>query len=138
MDTISFGGGAGGAFSDNVTPRATVALLQAMRKRDDWPTYRAALPVLGVDGTLADVVPADSPAKGKVMAKTGTLSYGDVMNDRALLRSKALGGVMTTKEGRELTFAVFVNDVPLPRGVTSSREGKVLGKLAEIIQQNAP
>ena len=39
---------------------------------------------------------------------------------------------------RELTFAVFVNDVPLPRGTPPSREGKVLGKLAEIIQQNAP
>jgi D-alanyl-D-alanine carboxypeptidase/D-alanyl-D-alanine-endopeptidase (penicillin-binding protein 4) len=138
VETISFGGGAGGSISDNVTPRATVALLQAMRKRDDWPTYRAALPVLGVDGTLADVVSADSPAKGKVMAKTGTLVYGDLMNDRPLLRSKALGGVMTTAGGRELTFAIFLNDVPLPRGVTSSREGKVLGKLAEIIQQNAP
>ena len=138
VETISFGGGAGGAIADNVTPRATVALLQAMRKRDDWPTYRAALPVLGVDGTLADVVPSDSPAKGKVMAKTGTLMYGDVMNERGLLRSKALGGVMTTASGRELTFAVFVNDVPLPRGATPSREGKVLGKLAEIIQQNAP
>jgi D-alanyl-D-alanine carboxypeptidase/D-alanyl-D-alanine-endopeptidase (penicillin-binding protein 4) len=137
VETISFGGAAGGERADNVTPRATVALLQAMRKRDDWPTYRAALPVLGADGTLVDVAPAGSPAKGKVMAKTGTLVYGDLMNDRQLLRSKALGGVMTTAGGRELTFAVFVNDVPLPRGATSSREGKVLGKLAEIIQQNA-
>jgi D-alanyl-D-alanine carboxypeptidase/D-alanyl-D-alanine-endopeptidase (penicillin-binding protein 4) len=137
VETISFGGGAGGAIADNVTPRATVALLQAMRKRDDWPAYRAALPVLGVDGTLGDVAPAGSPAKGKVMAKTGTLVYSDLMNGRQLLRSKALAGVMTTAHGRELTFAVFVNDVPLPRGVVSTREGKVLGKLAEIIQQNA-
>jgi len=138
VETISFGGGAGGAFADNVTPRATVALLQAMRKRDDWPTYRAALPVLGVDGTLVDVVPASSPAKGHVLAKTGTLVYTDLMNDRPLLRSKAMGGVMTTKSGRELAFAVFVNDVPLPRGTPPSREGKMLGKLAEIIQQNTP
>jgi D-alanyl-D-alanine carboxypeptidase/D-alanyl-D-alanine-endopeptidase (penicillin-binding protein 4) len=137
VETISFGGGAGGAMADNVTPRATVALLQAMRKRDDWPTYRGALPVLGVDGTLVDVAPVGSPAKGKVMAKTGTLVYGDLMNDRQLLRSKAMAGVMTTAGGRELTFAVFVNDVPLPHGAVSLREGKVLGKLAEIIQQNA-
>jgi D-alanyl-D-alanine carboxypeptidase/D-alanyl-D-alanine-endopeptidase (penicillin-binding protein 4) len=137
VETISFGGGAGGAFADNVTPRATVALLQGMRKRDDWPAYRAALPSLGVDGTLADVVTASSPAKGKVMAKTGTLMYEDVMNGRSLLRSKALAGVMTTPTGRELVFAVFVNDVPLPRGVAPTREGKVLGRLAEIIQQNA-
>jgi D-alanyl-D-alanine carboxypeptidase/D-alanyl-D-alanine-endopeptidase (penicillin-binding protein 4) len=137
VETISFGGGAGGAIADNVTPRATVALVRAMRKRDDWPTYRAALPVLGVDGTLVDVAPAGSPAKGKVMAKTGTLVYEDVMNGRPLLRSKAMAGVMTTAGGRELAFAIFVNDVPLPRGVTPTREGKVLGKLAEIIQQSA-
>jgi serine-type D-Ala-D-Ala carboxypeptidase/endopeptidase (penicillin-binding protein 4) len=43
---------------------------------------------------------------------------------------------MTTKSGRELAFAVFVNDVPLPTGVTTTREGKVLGKLAEIVYEN--
>jgi D-alanyl-D-alanine carboxypeptidase/D-alanyl-D-alanine-endopeptidase (penicillin-binding protein 4) len=138
VETISFGGGAGGASADNVTPRATVALLRAMRKRSDWPTYRGALPSLGVDGTLVDVVSSGSPAKGKVSAKTGTLVYEDVMNGRSLLRSKAMAGVMTTAGGRELAFAMFVNDVPLPRGVVPTREGKVLGKLAEIIQQNAP
>jgi D-alanyl-D-alanine carboxypeptidase/D-alanyl-D-alanine-endopeptidase (penicillin-binding protein 4) len=137
VETISFGGGAGGAPADSVTPRATVALVRAMRKRPDWPAYRAALPVLGGDGTLVDAVPGDSPAKGKVLAKTGTLLYEDVMNGRSLLRSKAMAGVMTTPAGRELAFAMFVNDVPLPRGVAPSREGKVLGKLAEIIQQNA-
>ncbi len=94
--------------------------------------------MLGVDGTLVDVVSASSPAKGEVMAKTGTLVWEDVMNERLLLRSKAMAGVMTTKSGRELNFAMFVNDVPLPRGVTSMREGKVLGKLAEMIQQYAP
>jgi D-alanyl-D-alanine carboxypeptidase/D-alanyl-D-alanine-endopeptidase (penicillin-binding protein 4) len=138
VETISFGGGAGGASADNVTPRATVALVRAMRKRSDWAAYRDALPSLGVDGTLVDVVPSGSPAKGKVMAKTGTLVYEDVMNGRALLRSKAMAGVMTTAGGRELAFAMFVNDVPLPRGVVPTREGKVLGKLAEIIQQNVP
>jgi D-alanyl-D-alanine carboxypeptidase/D-alanyl-D-alanine-endopeptidase (penicillin-binding protein 4) len=134
-NTISFGGGAGGAISDMVTPRATVELLRGMAKRPEYPVYKKAMPVLAVDGTLVDVVPGSSPAKGKVMAKTGTLVYDDALNDRPLLRSKALAGVMTTAGGRELVFAIFVNDVPLPRGVNSSREGKVLGKLAETIQQ---
>ena len=59
------------------------------------------------------------------------------LNGRSLLRSKALAGVMTTKSGRELTLAIFVNDVPLPPAVGPSREGKVLGKLCEIIYENA-
>jgi D-alanyl-D-alanine carboxypeptidase/D-alanyl-D-alanine-endopeptidase (penicillin-binding protein 4) len=136
--TISFGGGAGGANADSVTPRATVRLLQAMSKRAEYESYRAGLPVLGVDGTLAEAVGADSPARGKVLAKTGTLGWHDAMNDRMLLRSKALAGTMTTQKGRTLFFAVFVNDVPLPRDGEASREGKVLGKLCEIIYQHAP
>jgi D-alanyl-D-alanine carboxypeptidase/D-alanyl-D-alanine-endopeptidase (penicillin-binding protein 4) len=55
------------------------------------------------------------------------------MNDRALLRSKAVAGTMTTARGKNLVFAVFVNDVPLPRGTTPSREGKVLGRLCELV-----
>lgn len=138
VKTISFGGGAGGAQADCVTPRAAVQLLQGMRKRPEWEAYKAAMPCLGVDGTLVDVVESDSPAKGQVFGKTGTLIWGDAMNGRLLLRSKALAGVTTTKAGTELSFAMFVNDVPLPTGVQASREGKVLGKLAEIIQQNGP
>lgn len=138
VGTISFAGGAGGMNADAVTPRATVQLLQAMAKRPEWKAYHAGLPVLGVDGTLASVVSKDSPALGKVQAKTGTLYWQDLMNDRGLLRSKALGGVMTTRSNRELTFALFVNHVPMPRGVVPSREGKVLGRLCEIIHEHAP
>jgi D-alanyl-D-alanine carboxypeptidase/D-alanyl-D-alanine-endopeptidase (penicillin-binding protein 4) len=137
-DTISFGGGAGGASADSVTPRATVKLLQAMMKRPYYPVYRDGLPVLGVDGTLHDAVGPASQARGKVLAKTGTLVYHDGMNDRSLLRSKSLAGVLTTANGRELLVALFVNDVPLPKGATPTREGKVLGKLCEIIHQHAP
>ena len=54
--TISFAGGAGGANADATTPRATVRLLQALSKRDDFPVILAGLPVLGVDGTLVDVL----------------------------------------------------------------------------------
>jgi D-alanyl-D-alanine carboxypeptidase/D-alanyl-D-alanine-endopeptidase (penicillin-binding protein 4) len=138
VKTISFGGGAGGANADCVTPRAAVQLLQGMSKRSVWEAYKSALPVLGVDGTLVDVVEADSPAKGKVFGKTGTLIWSDSMNNRMLLRSKALAGVMTTKAGTDLVYAMFVNDVPLPAGLMATREGKTLGKLAEIIQQNGP
>ena len=131
--TFSFGGGAGGANADAVSARATVQLLRGMAKRPEWEVYKAGLPVLGVDGTLAETVGTDSPARGKVHAKTGTLIWFDNANERFLLRSKALAGVMTTKAGTELQFALFVNNVPLPKGVMATREGKVLGKLCEII-----
>ena len=137
-DTISFGGGAGGANADWVTPRASVQLLRAMAKRPEHAVYHDGLPVLGEDGTLAEAVPADSPAKGKVHAKTGTLYWHDTMNDRSMLTSKALAGTMTTAKGRELVIALYLNGVPLPHGERPEREGKALGHLCEVIYQHAP
>jgi D-alanyl-D-alanine carboxypeptidase/D-alanyl-D-alanine-endopeptidase (penicillin-binding protein 4) len=136
--TISFAGGAGGANADAVTPRASVQLLRSLSKRADYKAFHDGLPILGVDGTLSDVVAPDSPARGKVQAKTGTLTWHDVMNDRTLLTSKALAGTMTTATGRSLTLAIYVNGVVLPKGVTPTREGKVLGRLCEIIYRDGP
>ena len=84
---MSFGGGAGGARSDLLSPRATVQLLQGMAKRPEWDAYGAALPVLGVDGTLAETV-AGQPGPRQGRAKTGTLVWFDAVNDRFLLKSK--------------------------------------------------
>jgi D-alanyl-D-alanine carboxypeptidase/D-alanyl-D-alanine-endopeptidase (penicillin-binding protein 4) len=137
VGAVSFAGGAGGASADTTTARATVQLLQALAKLPEYRALDAGLPILGIDGTLATAVGADSPARGKVRAKTGTLSYGDLLNGRSILRSKALAGTMATAKGKALVFAMFVNDVPLPRGVPTAREGRTLGKLCEIIYQHA-
>ena len=59
--TVSLGGGAGGSRSDLVTPCATVALLTAMAARPKFPAFKAALPILGRDGTLARAVGRGEP-----------------------------------------------------------------------------
>jgi len=133
VETISFGGGAGGDRGDYVTPRATVQLLTAMAKRPDFATYRDALPILGVDGTLALAVAKDSPAAGKIRAKTGTLSWSNLLNDRPLLQSKALAGYAETKSGRTVIFAAFVNLVHLNEAADRERIGRVLGTICEKI-----
>jgi D-alanyl-D-alanine carboxypeptidase/D-alanyl-D-alanine-endopeptidase (penicillin-binding protein 4) len=135
-ESISLESGAGGGDGDKVSPRATVELLAAMRKRPDWPTFEAALPILGVDGTLATVVKKDSPARGKVMGKTGTYTDDNLLLGRSHLRAKSLAGVMTTAQGKSLVFAIFVNDVALPKGMTAAREGRVIGELCEVLQQH--
>jgi len=66
------------------------------------------------------------------------LIWSDTSNTRFLLKSKAMAGTMTTKAGTPLFFAIFVNNVPLPEGVGSTREGKVLGKLCEILHEVGP
>jgi D-alanyl-D-alanine carboxypeptidase/D-alanyl-D-alanine-endopeptidase (penicillin-binding protein 4) len=133
LDAVSFGGGAGGARADYVTPAATVQLLRYMARRPDFPVYEKALPILGVDGTLAKSVPADSPARGKAQAKTGTLVWDNLLVGRGLCTSKALGGYLTTASGKRLAFAAFVNGVPLKEGLTTRNIGQDLGKLCEIV-----
>ena len=131
---ISFGGGAGGARADLATPRATVALLRAMAKRPDYPSFEAALPILGRDGTLASAVPADSPARGHARAKTGTYWVVNNLSGEAILTSKALAGTMETASGRRLVFAFFLNNVPIAGdGVNdaTTAAGRLLGKLCE-------
>lgn len=133
VETISFGGAAGGHAADFVTPRATVRLLRYMSTRDDFARYREALPVLGVDGTLAKAVGEKSRARGKVQAKTGTLFWNNVMNGSELLTSKALAGYLTTTAGRQLAFAAFVNNVPSKGSADRERVGRALGELCELL-----
>jgi D-alanyl-D-alanine carboxypeptidase/D-alanyl-D-alanine-endopeptidase (penicillin-binding protein 4) len=132
-ETISFGGGAGGSPSDMTSPRATVQLLRAMAKREDFPVYREALPILGVDGTLATVVGENSPARGKVLAKTGTYVVGNPLNGTRLLTSKALAGYLTSKSGKRLVISLVLNNRMLTDADGINREGRALGRVCEAI-----
>jgi D-alanyl-D-alanine carboxypeptidase/D-alanyl-D-alanine-endopeptidase (penicillin-binding protein 4) len=136
VDTISFGGGAGGSPADCITPRAAVQLLRYMSTRPDFDVFHRALPRLGVDGTLAAAVKADSPARDQAQAKTGTLLWRNTMNQRFLLTSKALAGYLTTQSGRRLVFAFFVNYTHLDKANDSTLEGQTLGRLCEVFHQH--
>lgn len=141
VETISFGGGAGGARADLVTPRATVALLRAMAARPDFAAYDAALPVLGRDGTLAKAVDPDSPVRSHARAKTGTFWLENGLNGQSVLTSKALAGYMETATGQHLVFAFFLNEVPLKAsGIqvseATAKAGRLLGSLCEVFYRS--
>lgn len=133
VETISFGGGAGGSQADCVTPRATVALLRAMHKHRAADAFRRALPVLGVDGTLAEVVSAESPARGRVQAKTGTYFWENTLNKRYLLTSKSLAGYLQGASGRPLAFALFLNRAHIEKAGDTAIAGKALGRICEAL-----
>ena len=138
IDSISFGGGAGGDGADLVTPRATVALLRAMAKRDDFVGFEAALPILGRDGTLALSVVPESPARGHVRAKTGTYVVQNGLTGGHVLTSKALAGYLETGSGRHLVFAFFLNDAPITGDVTAATDaaGRLMGRLCELFYED--
>ncbi|WP_271982413.1 D-alanyl-D-alanine carboxypeptidase/D-alanyl-D-alanine-endopeptidase [Pseudoclavibacter terrae] len=117
-----------------ITPRNAVQIQSLMAERPDAERWRDTMPILGVDGSLADVQ-TDSPAAGKVYAKTGTLVGGDAFNGRLRLATKTLGGVMQTESGRNLAFTIIVNQgfyEGMP-GVFEANDN--VGQVAAIIQQ---
>ncbi|WP_104164500.1 D-alanyl-D-alanine carboxypeptidase/D-alanyl-D-alanine-endopeptidase [Arthrobacter sp. SX1312] len=91
-----------------ITAENAVQIQTIMADRPDAERWRDTLPILGVDGSLS-TVQADSPAAGKVFAKTGTLAGGDSFNGRLRLGTKTLGGVMETESGRTVAFTIIMN-----------------------------
>jgi len=115
-----------------ITANSQTQLQGVFASRPDAARWRAALPIMGVDGSLENVQ-KDSPAAGKVSAKTGTLAGADLLNDRIRLQTKALGGYMTAKSGRELTFAIIGTQAMFDEldGVFAANED--LGKISTAI-----
>jgi serine-type D-Ala-D-Ala carboxypeptidase/endopeptidase (penicillin-binding protein 4) len=89
--------GSGMSMDDRVAPRAYTQLL-AYASRQAWGApWRDTFPVAGVDGSLAGRF-KNSPLKGKLWAKTGTLN-----------ETNALSGYLTTASGKTLAFSILVN-----------------------------
>ena len=100
--------GRGGDPADRATPVAVTQILRYWIKRPDFAAFRECLPILGVDGSLADVA-VHTPARGKVFSKTGTAATFDPLNGRLVLQSKALGGYFQAT-GRWHVFNLVVNN----------------------------
>ncbi len=112
-----------GSPDSQAAPRAVVQLLAAMSKGANAAPYRASLPILGVDGSLAGTGGSLS-AKGHVFAKTGTTL------EAGALKAQVLAGYIDAKSGRRLAFALFVNDAGPIKAI--SDVGKVFDDEAAI------
>ena len=88
--------GSGLSSKDLVTPGALTALLRYSLSQPWGPILRASLPIAGVDGSLAARLPT---LRGRVQAKTGTLSETD-----------ALSGFLIADSGRLLIFSILCNN----------------------------
>jgi len=123
--------------SSMFTPDFMVRYLAYMADQPDFAVLRDALPILGRDGTLVKTLP-QSPAAGKVMAKTGTSVQPDFLHKGAIVTAKGLVGYTTTMTGERIAIAIYVNDVPLTLGrddfpTTSAAAAKLAGDaVAEI------
>ena len=90
--------GCGLRLDNEASPRLIVGLLVLMAHHPYGGMFRDALAIAGSDGTLAKRM-EDIPSSSEVHAKTGSL-----------LGASALSGYGTTADGRELAFAILMND----------------------------
>ena len=97
--------GSGLSRHDYIAPDAIVRVLDVMRKSPSFAVFRDALPLAGVDGTIANRM-RGTPAAGNVHAKTGFVD-----------KARSLSGYVTTANGRVLIFSLLCNN-----WTTTSRE----------------
>jgi D-alanyl-D-alanine carboxypeptidase/D-alanyl-D-alanine-endopeptidase (penicillin-binding protein 4) len=89
--------GSGESHDDRIAPRACTQLLTYAQRQPWGAAWRETLPVAGVDGSLFGRF-KNSPLKGHLWAKTGTLN-----------ETNALSGYLTTASGKTLAFSILVN-----------------------------
>jgi D-alanyl-D-alanine carboxypeptidase/D-alanyl-D-alanine-endopeptidase (penicillin-binding protein 4) len=108
--TFAFDGG-GSDDRDRINPVAITTFLRRVQLQNYGSAFRAALPIVGVDGTLA-TLGKGTPSVGRIQAKPG---------NRVVFATPALGlagasnlvGYIETKSGRTLVFANCINNIPL-------------------------
>lgn len=113
-DTFVFVDAAGGD-ENRLTPQAELHLLTHMRKQppEIFKKYFDALPVQGVDGSLADFGNTTA-GKGKIHAKTGTGVSFNAATNRFFLTTQTLAGYIEGKNGHLLEFMIAVNNATMP------------------------
>ncbi|MBC7844195.1 MAG: D-alanyl-D-alanine carboxypeptidase/D-alanyl-D-alanine-endopeptidase [Gemmatimonadaceae bacterium] len=100
-DAYAIRDGSGLSRHDYLTPRAIVRVLDEMRRHNVFATFRDALPVAGVDGTLEKRMRGF--AAGRVQAKTGTID-----------KARSLSGYVTNADGELLIFSIIANNFTVP------------------------
>lgn len=89
--------GSGMSMDDRITPRAYTHLLSYASHQHWGEAWRKTFPIAGTDGSLYTRF-RNSPLKGKLWAKTGTLN-----------ETNALSGYLQANSGKMVAFSILVN-----------------------------
>jgi len=98
-----------GTPDSRATPRALVSLLTALASTPVAASFRAALPVMGVDGSLVHTG-TGLAGRGHVLAKPGTTIAPGPDGRTLELKAQNLSGYIETRSGRTVAYALMVND----------------------------
>lgn len=104
--------GAGSDDRGRTTPTALTTLLRGIPGTSYGKAFVGALPILGRDGTLANVL-NHSPVAGHAQIKTGNRVVGGNGAGQINVLGNSLAGYVTTSHGRRLVLAIVVGNVPI-------------------------
>jgi serine-type D-Ala-D-Ala carboxypeptidase/endopeptidase (penicillin-binding protein 4) len=91
--------GSGLSRQNAMTAKTLVDVLFYMKNRGKWfDAFKNSIPITGIDGTQKYYF-QDSILKGKARAKTGSMN-----------RVRSMAGYMTTQNGKDIAFAVIINN----------------------------
>lgn len=113
--------GSGLSMQNALTTGFVTDLLVGMRNNAD---FRKALPVAGRDGTLKGRM-RGTPAEGRVLAKTGTLTV-----------ASSLSGYALTLGGEDIAFSILMNQFDRTSGARRARE--IQDSIAQLLVRIAP
>ena len=102
--------GAGSDDHNRATPRAMATFYRNVVGTPYGTAFGDALPILGKDGTLANVL-TDSPLAGKARMKTGNRGVGTPAGQLILL-GNTLAGYVVGDSGREFVVMVAMGNMP--------------------------
>ena len=129
-----------GSPDSRAAPRAIVQMLTRMAESPVAAQFRAALPIMGVDGALV-ATGTNLPGRGHIFAKPGTTVQPTADGKGLQLTAQTLAGYVETKSGRHLAVVVMVNDggpvdptdVATSVGEVFTDEGTILNYLYETL-----
>src|SRR5215218_6560901 len=134
-EQVALADGRGGNPTDRFTPEAATQMLRYWLKQPQAKAFREMLPVMGVNGSLANNCKS-CPAKGKVFAKVGTVSLPDYVNV-GLLDNQSLGGYMEAKPGHVHVFYLVVNGAQAENIEDAIKIFDDVNNIGAILQQDA-
>jgi D-alanyl-D-alanine carboxypeptidase/D-alanyl-D-alanine-endopeptidase (penicillin-binding protein 4) len=111
--------GSGLSRRDTLSPEAVMTVLQRMSDPSGKSPFLAALPIAGVDGSLAARMKG-TLAEGNLRAKTGTMS-----------NIRSLAGYVTARNGEHLAFAILMNNFEGTSAAANQAIDAIAVRLAE-------
>lgn len=110
--------GSGMARADLISAETIVRIFDRMQTNPDFAAFYNALPIAGVDGTIAHRMRGTS-AENNVRAKTGSLQW-----------VRSLSGYVTDSDGERLIFSVLANKWTTPSSAVTAAADSIAAALA--------